>query len=86
MAKAPTSLDDQTDASALDASAPDAPTPDAPDAFPLAIDEFCARLSVSDRRVELIGAFHAVEKAAGRIKDLESAFAERFAAFVNQPA
>ena len=76
MAKAPTSLDDQTDASAAAA----------PDAFPLAIDEFCARLSISDRRVELIGAFHTVEKAAGRVKDLESAFAERFAAFVNQPA
>jgi len=53
--------------------------------FPLTLDEFCARLSASDKRVETIGAFYAVEKAAGRIKDTESAYSERFAAFVNHP-
>lgn len=62
-----------------------APAPVA-DAFPLTVDEFCSRLSVSDRRVELIGAFHATEKAAGRVKDLESAFRSRFEAFINSPA
>jgi hypothetical protein len=52
----------------------------------LTVTEFCARLSNDDRRVELIGAFHATETTAGRIKDLESAFRSRFAAFVNKPA
>lgn len=56
------------------------------DAFPLTVDEFCARLSTVDSRVELIGAFHATEKRAGRVKDMESAFQTRFAAFVNSPA
>lgn len=55
-------------------------------AFPLTVDEFCTRLSATDRRVELIGAFHATEKAAGRAKDLESAFLARFESFVSQPA
>lgn len=57
-----------------------------PSEFPLTLDEFCSRLSVEDKRVELIGAFHLTERAAGRTKDLESAYATRFAAFVNQPA
>ena len=54
--------------------------------FELSLDEFCARLSAADRRVELIGAFHATERAAGRVKDFEAAFAGRFVAFVNSPA
>ena len=54
--------------------------------FPLTIEEFCARLSKTDRRVELIGGFYAVESAAGRVKDLESAFAARYTKFINQPA
>lgn len=54
--------------------------------FPLALNEFCARLSATDRRVELIAGFHHQEVAAGRTKDLESAFRARFEAFVNQPA
>lgn len=54
--------------------------------FPLALNEACARISATDRRVEMIGAFHASEKAAGRSKDLESAYRERFAAFCNAPA
>lgn len=54
--------------------------------FQLSLDEFCTRLSGTDRRVELIGAFHSAERAAGRSKDYEGAFAGRFVAFVNQPA
>lgn len=57
-----------------------------PNEFPLTLDEFCARLSTTDKRVELIGAFHSIEKVAGRVKDLESAYATRFSAFINQPA
>jgi hypothetical protein len=47
--------------------------------------EFCARLSKTDKRVELIGAFHHSEVAAGRVKDLESEFQSRFTAFINKP-
>lgn len=54
--------------------------------FPLTVEEACARISATDRRVEMIGAFHSSEKAAGRLKDLESAYRERFAAFCNAPA
>lgn len=49
------------------------------------LEEFCLRLSNSDRRVELIGAFHFVEKQASRFKDAESNYASRFSAFVNKP-
>jgi hypothetical protein len=54
--------------------------------FPLTIEEFCTRLSATDRRVELIGGFCASEKAANRVKDTESAFQSRYADFINQPA
>lgn len=54
--------------------------------FPLTLNEFCTRLSATDKRVELIGAFEHAERVAGRAKDTEPAFAARFTAFVNQPA
>lgn len=54
------------------------------ESFPLTLEEFCIRLSRTDKRVELIGAFNFVEKRAGRIKDTEAAFAERFDKFANQ--
>ncbi len=63
-----------------------APVVAEPSEFPLTLDEFCSRLSVTDKRVELIGAFHFTEKVAGRNKDLESAYQARFTAFINQPA
>lgn len=53
--------------------------------FPLSLDEFCAQLSQTDKRVESIGAFHTTEKAAGRVKDLASAYAARFSDFLNKP-
>lgn len=49
------------------------------------LDEFCTRLSTSDKRVELIGGFHFSEKSAGRIKDAESEFQKRFTAFITKP-
>lgn len=52
----------------------------------LTISEFCARMSETVRRPELIGAFAAIETGAGRIQSSASDFASRFAAFVNQPA
>jgi len=51
----------------------------------LTLDEFCRRLSASDKRVELIGAFHFVETQAKRFKDAESSYRARFSAFVNKP-
>lgn len=54
--------------------------------FPLSLDEFCTRLSSTDKRVELIGAFHHVEKVAGRVQDTSGNFAARFEAFAKQPA
>jgi hypothetical protein len=54
--------------------------------FHVTLDEFCARLSGTDRRVELIGAFFKGEQAAGSNKDAEAAYSARFVAFCNQPA
>ncbi len=64
----------------------DAPVATEQNEFPLTLDEFCSRLSITDRRVELIGAFHITEKAAGRTKDMASAYSARYTAFLNQPA
>jgi hypothetical protein len=49
------------------------------------LQEFCIALSQRDNRVELIGAFHHTESAAGRAKDLASLYAERFQVFANSP-
>lgn len=54
--------------------------------YPLTLDEFCARLSASDRRVELIGAFAQTERAAGRTRDNHDGYAKRYADFINLPA
>jgi hypothetical protein len=54
--------------------------------FPLSLEEFCARLSVADKRVEMIGAFAHTETRAGRTKGLASEYEARFDAFVNKPA
>ena len=56
------------------------------DDFPLSLDEFCTRLSATDKRVELIGAFNHVEKLSGMRQDTEGNFRARFVAFVSQPA
>lgn len=50
------------------------------------LDEFCLRLSNTDRRVEMIGGFHSDEKRAGRVKDAEAAYSTRYQAFVHKPA
>ena len=49
------------------------------------LDEFCARQSATDKRVELIKGFHFTEQRAGVVKDTESNFASRYVAFANQP-
>lgn len=52
----------------------------------LTLTEFCIRQSISDKRVEMIGAFEFTEKAAGRVKDSAAAFASRYAAFTTKAA
>lgn len=52
---------------------------------PLTLTEFCTRLSATERRVELIGAFEADERRAGRLKDTAEQFGERFQAFITKP-
>lgn len=69
-------------ADASKAAAESAPATD----FPLSLDEFCMRLSSTDKRTELIGAFNHVEKLAGRLLDTDGNFRARFEAFASQPA
>lgn len=52
----------------------------------LTLHEFCIRLSVEDRRVELISAFESDERRFGRLKDTAEKFAARYQAFINSPA
>mgnify|MGYP003476427976 FL=1 len=52
----------------------------------ITLHEFCTRVSQHDRRVELLGGFHAAETRAGSVKDTEVAFAARLTAFATQPA
>lgn len=59
---------------------------DGPSDFPLSLNEFCTRLSTTDRRVELIGGFEHSERVAGVGKDTSANFEARFAAFAKQPA
>lgn len=51
----------------------------------ITLDEFCARLSVGDRRFELIAAFHFDERTNGKAKDFETAYRARFEAFATKP-
>lgn len=58
----------------------------APHEFPVTLDEACQRISATDKRVELISAFHSEEAAAGRVSDLEGAYRDRLEAFARRPA
>lgn len=49
------------------------------------LQEFCTRLSSTDRRVELIAGFHHSELVAGRVKDASASYSTRYAEFVNKP-
>ena len=55
-----------------------------PSSFPLTLDEFCARLSGTDDRVELIGGFHAAEVRSGNVKDTSENYMDRFNKFLNK--
>ena len=56
------------------------------DNYPLSLDEFCARLSKTDRRVELIGGFHLAMRERGMLRDTDSAYRRAFAEFLRRPA
>ena len=63
-----------------------AETPVIEEVIDLTLEEFCTRVSRTDRRVELLGGFYAVERAAGRVKDTEVAYTKRLGDFANAPA
>ncbi len=50
------------------------------------LTEFCARLSSTDNRTELIGAFFRMETAAGRVKATDTEFQKNYSDFCNKPA
>lgn len=50
------------------------------------VEHFCAALSATDKRVELIGAFHNAERAAKRYADSHDNYQTRYVAFCAQPA
>lgn len=52
----------------------------------LTLVEFCTRLSATVKRPELIGAFEATEKRAGRVLATEAEFLARFESFCSAPA
>jgi hypothetical protein len=51
----------------------------------LTLDEFCARLSKTDKRVELIGGFFADAKKRGHNKDVDVGFLRAFAEYADRP-
>lgn len=51
----------------------------------ITLDDFCAGLSVSDKRVELIGAFHCLERHAGHQRAQHDVWAARYTAFQSMP-
>lgn len=54
--------------------------------FDLTLEEFCLRLSQTDKRVEMIAGFHHSERAAGHVKDSEANFRARFSTFTTAAA
>lgn len=65
---------------------PTSAAPNAATELPVTLDQFCADLSRSDRRVALIGGFHYSERRAKHVRDTPSAFAKRYKTFAGQPA
>lgn len=52
----------------------------------VSLDDFCTRLSESEKRYTLIAGFHATESKSKRLRDTSDAYQARYAAFLNQPA
>jgi hypothetical protein len=51
----------------------------------LSIHDYCARLSETVQRPELINGFASSERKAGHNSDTAASFRARFDAFINQP-
>lgn len=62
------------------------PTTDNDLLIKLSIDDFCVRLSETDKRVEMISAFNSDERQAGRVSDTADNYASRYQVFLNKPA
>lgn len=56
------------------------------DDFPLTLDEFCARLSTTDKRVSLIGGFHVHCRVKQMVQAREADFRREYHAFAGLPA
>lgn len=54
--------------------------------FDITLTEWCSARSSSDRRVELLSAFHQHETQSGRTKASAAAFLASFARFISRPA
>lgn len=65
--------------------APVAAAPQDEVAEEMTLEEFCQRRSRSDRRVELLSAFHGEQTRAQQFKATEAAFAAALDKFANQP-
>lgn len=77
-----------TPSQVVDEPAPEPVAVVAPAAAPVptvTLEEFCSRMSEKQTRPELFAAFHFTEKAAGRLRDTETAFAGRLDAFLSKP-
>ncbi|EAO3412080.1 hypothetical protein D0Q53_20480 [Salmonella enterica] len=61
----------------------DQPTPTAQGENIQSLDDFCRRLSLTEPRYGLISAFHFREKKKGTLRDLPSAYAKRYAAYID---
>jgi hypothetical protein len=61
------------------------PSNDAADEHQVTLEQFAIELSIRDRRVPLVNSFVFVEKQAARFKDTESAYQQRYDAFVDAP-
>ncbi|CAH2606335.1 Eukaryotic translation initiation factor 4B (plasmid) [Rhodovastum atsumiense] len=80
-------------AAASDAPAPKAkpttagpaPAPVADEAPLVSLEEAAAAISQGIRSATLVSAFHAEEKAAGRLRDTEAAYRARFVGFRRRP-
>lgn len=52
----------------------------------ISLSEYCARVSSTDKRVELIGAFFKSQVSCGATSGTETEFDAAYQLFVNQPA
>lgn len=61
-----------------------APTPKVTE-FQLPLDEFCTRLSATDKRVEMISGFHSFMKRGGQTVATQTVFEAAFRDFATRP-